>query len=72
MASPVTRQDSLVAPPPASAFGDDDEDYARVTKQQNEVEKEKSKKDKNEPATNFGTATFSKASKGFEEMVSNT
>lgn len=55
--------------PPASAFGDDDEDYARVSKQQKDAEKKASKPDKDDMKTNFGTATFSKAPKGFEAMV---
>ncbi|KAL4220590.1 TRAFAC class myosin-kinesin ATPase superfamily [Mactra antiquata] len=63
----ISRKPSIVPAPPASAFGDDDEDYARVTKQQREAEKTK-KVDKNGIGTNFGSATFSKAPKGMEEM----
>ncbi|XP_053403507.1 myosin-VIIa-like isoform X2 [Mercenaria mercenaria] len=65
---PITRQQSIVPAPPASAFGDDDEDYARVTKQQNEAQKKASKTKKDDMSTNFGAATFSKAPKGFEAM----
>ncbi|XP_060579063.1 unconventional myosin-VIIa-like isoform X3 [Ruditapes philippinarum] len=65
---PITRQQSIVPAPPASAFGDDDEDYARVTKQQNDAEKTSTKSDKADMSRNFGTATFSKSSKGFEAM----
>ncbi|XP_052784094.1 myosin-VIIa-like isoform X2 [Mya arenaria] len=64
----VSRQSSIVPAPPASAFGDDDEDYRRVTKQQKDAEKAREKSNKNESDTNFGTATFSKAPKGLEEM----
>ena len=57
----------MIPAPPASAFGDDDEDYRRVTKQQSDAEKGQGK---GGGGTNFGTATFSKAPKGFEEFVS--
>ncbi|XP_052216841.1 myosin-VIIa-like isoform X3 [Dreissena polymorpha] len=63
-----SRQSTLIPAPPASAFGDDDEDYRRVTKQQHDAEVAREKPGKRESGTKFGTATLSKASKGFEEM----
>ena len=65
----VSRQDSIIPAPPASAFGDDEEDYRRVTNQQASDEKKSASGNKDE-AVSFGTATFSKAPKGIEELVS--
>ena len=66
----VGKRDSIIPAPPASAFGDDEEDYRRVTNQQASDEKKTASGDKDE-AVSFGTATFSKAPKGVEELVSS-
>lgn len=63
----VDKRDSIIPAPPVSAFGDDEEDYRRVTKQQISDEKKAASGEKDE-TTNFGKATFSKAPKGVEEL----
>ena len=63
------HRDSIIPAPPASAFGDDEEDYRRVTKQQISNEK-KSVSGQKDETTHFGKATFSKAPKDVEELVS--
>lgn len=63
----IGKRDSIIPAPPASAFGDDEEDYRRVTNQQRSDEKKTAAGDKDEAVT-FGTATFSKAPKGVEEL----
>ena len=65
----VDKRDSIIPAPPASAFGDDEEDYQRVTKQQKSDEQKAASGEKDE-TTNFGKATFSKAPRGVEELVS--
>ena len=65
----IDKRDSIIPAPPASAFGDDEEDYQRVTKQQKSEEQKAASGEKDE-TTNFGKATFSKAPRGVEELVS--